>query len=149
MLDILSIVEEIMVKYDLEKDIIENDATLKNKLSGIKNYSERIFIKYLYSEKINNFIQKNLTPDIPSVKLREIVEELIDKKISFGDLPNIIEKRLKISPDISKKISVDLEGNKEIATEMARVKEFDNDDEKKEPEKKEKNTKSIGYELLK
>ena len=146
--DLLFFVEEIMVKYGLEKDLIENDADLKKMLSEVKDIPERVFIKFFFSNKIENYEKQGLPVDIPSIKLKGIIERLIDKKISLKDLPNIIQDELRITLEISEKISRDIEKNKEIVDEINTANPLP---EKSSEEEKviDVPKKSIGLELLK
>jgi hypothetical protein len=150
--NLLSFIEEIVVKYDLEKDLIENDADLKNVLSKAKDMSDRVFLKFIYSNKIANYEKQNLILDIPSMRLKNIINNLIDKKISINDLPALIQQDLKISPEISEKITEDIKNNKEIIEEINNQKPINENDfspEKSEKDTPKTSTKSIGYELLK
>jgi hypothetical protein len=152
MKNILSFIEEIMVKYDLEKEFIENDTVLKNKLLSAKNLSERVLFKFFYSNKIINYRKQGLPLDIPSMKLKYIIDDLIDQKIFLKDTPLLIEKDLEVSSEIAKKIAEEIEKNKELIDEINTIKpaEIESDSAEKELLKTEKNsTKSIGYELLK
>ncbi|MFA5086235.1 MAG: hypothetical protein WC468_01380 [Candidatus Paceibacterota bacterium] len=150
MFDIISFVEEVVTKYDLEKNIIEDDIDLKNELSDADNYSERAFIKYLYSKKLEAFEEGNITPNTPSEKLRGIIEKLIDKKISVNDLPTAVQESLRISAETANKIVEDISKNKGLNDEIAasvKTKESESPEEK--PDEEKKGTKSIGSELLK
>ncbi|MFZ3054809.1 MAG: hypothetical protein WA091_02420 [Minisyncoccales bacterium] len=142
---IITFVEEIMVKYGLEKELIENDAVLKDKLSQAKDAQERVFFKFTYSKEIDNYEKQNIPIDIPSVRLREVIEKLIDKKITIDNLPTVIQENLKISPETSKKISEEILNNDEIMNELNSNETIPAEEQKEEPKK----TKSIGYELLK
>lgn len=149
--NILFFIEEIMIKYGLEKELIDNDANLKDMLSRSKDIRDRVFFKFLYSEKIYNYEKNGIPLDIPSIKLKKIIEDLIDKKISLNNLPKLIQDNLNISPEISKKITEEIEKNKEITDEMSTIKADKEEDDITEEtiEEETKKTKSIGYELLK
>lgn len=150
--DLLSLIEEIVVKYDLEKDLIENDANLKNALSKAKDMSDRVFLKFTYSTRIADYEEQNLPLDIPSIKLKNIINNLINKKISINELPKLIQQDLKISPEVSDKIAGDIKNNKEIIEEINTTeptKENNLSEEKLEKDTHKTTTKSIGYELLK
>ncbi|HNY36233.1 MAG TPA: hypothetical protein PLD14_00945 [Candidatus Pacearchaeota archaeon] len=151
MLNILPFVEELVDKYELEKDIIENDEILKNKLSGVNDYSERVFIKFLYSDELKNSIINDIPLNTPFAKIKKIIDGLINKKIDKDNLSLTLQKELVISPEISEKISEDILGNEDIMNEVIAVKIIENEEEGEDGQKIEpkKTTKSIGYELLK
>lgn len=145
---IIIFIEELMIKYGLEKELIENDVDLKSKLSQAKDIQERVFLKFTHSKEIENYEKQNIPINIPSVNLRKIIEKLINKKLPVDDLPSAIQENLKISPEMSKKISFDILNNSEIMNELnSNI----NAPVEKQAEKNEepKKTKSIGYELLK
>ncbi|MFZ3057559.1 MAG: hypothetical protein WA092_00785 [Minisyncoccales bacterium] len=151
MLNILPFVEELVVKYELEKNTIENDEILKNKLSGVSNYSERVFIKFLYSDELKNSIINDIPLNTPFAKIKKIIDGLINKKIGKDNLSLTLQKELVISPEISEKIAEDILGNKDIMNEVIAVKIIENEKEGEDGQKikPKKTTKSIGYELLK
>ncbi|MFA5729804.1 MAG: hypothetical protein WC938_01030 [Candidatus Paceibacterota bacterium] len=151
--NILFFIEEIIIKYDLEKDLIENDSELKDALSKAEDIPERVFFKFIFSNKIANYEKQELPLDIPSMKLKKIIEDLINKKESLSNLPTLIQENLKISPEISNKIAEEIRANKELMDEInsTKIPEENNDIEDNIESQKEepKKTKSIGYELLK
>ncbi len=148
----LPFIEGLIVKYGLERELIENDPVLKEKLSGIEDYSDRVFIKFLYGEQLKNSIIKNIDIETPFTILKKIVDELISKKITTGELPQVLRERLKITSDMAGKIAEDITRNEEVISEMASIKipeKTADENTKNLEERPEKNTKSIGYELLK
>jgi hypothetical protein len=150
--NILSFIEKIIIEYDLEKEFIDNDADLKNVLSKAEDISDRVFLKFLYSSKITNYEKQNLPLDVPSMKLKGIIENLINKKISPNELSSVIEKNLEISKDVSEKIAKEINENKEIIEEINSIKPSQEENHPIEDDQKEvpkNNTKSIGFELLK
>lgn len=153
---IISFIEEIMMKYGLEDDLIKGDSLLEEELSEVKNLYERFALKFVFGKKINEQKRagKSLEDILPSMRLKRILEKLINKKISYKDLPDLIKKDLHSDQATAEKISKLIEENKEIANILNGLiveENVEGDDEAVEIEKKEslESKKSIGSEFLK
>ncbi len=108
-IEILNLLEEIVDRYNLEENLIENDSRLKEKLSLAKTPEEKRVFKFLYSKKINEYIKlkKPLEEISTSIALKKIIKKLINKKISFEESEKEIKKTLpnqKIAEEVSKHI---------------------------------------------
>lgn len=154
--DIISFIEEVMMTYGLEDGLINEDLLLKKKLSEVNSLSERASLKLLFGEKIKDQqkMGKSLEDILPSMKLKRILEKLIDKKISYSDLPNIIKIDLVVDDTIAKKISDSIKNSQKINDAVNN--QITNDElieeEIEEPEEVvglSNTKKSIGGELLK
>lgn len=153
--EILSFIEEIMIKYGSENYLIEDDPLLKNKLSETKDLSERTVIKLIFGKKIKEqkMAGKSLEDILPSMRLKRILEELVNKKLSFKDLPELIKKELHTEQLIADEIEKLIENNAEIINLINNPIVSENIEEELEDESTKKinteNIKSIGSELLK
>lgn len=94
--EILDLIEDIVVQYNLEENLTIDDPKLKEKLSSAKTLQERRVFKFLYSKKFKEYIQskKPLEEISAFIKLKKIIESLINKKLSFGDAKNKIKEVL-------------------------------------------------------
>lgn len=151
---ILSFIEEVVIQFDLEKDLTGDDLLLKKKLEETTDKSEWPVLKVFYGEKIRERLSKKekIEDILPSAKLKNIIDDLTEKKTSYNDLPAIIEKGLKLSPEVSKEISKLIEKNSAIKNAPSEKENVESDtsaltDFSENPEELKK--KSIGYELLK
>lgn len=154
--DIVYFIEEIVLEYDLEKDFIEGDVLLKEKMAGVTDLAERISTKLLYSQVIDNYINndKPLDEVSASFKIKKIIEQLINKKISFDDLNTLLSQSIKASPEIIKSVEEKIRTNTSIKELMDNEAEIDKENKEividtEENLKKNTNTKSIGNILLK
>jgi|GEM_PF-2159800 len=152
---IISYIEEIMIKYGFENSLIENDLLLKKKLDEVKNLSERASLKLIFGEKIKDQQRsgKSLEDILPSMRMKRILEKLINKKVSYDDLQALIKEALNTDGATAKEISESIKKNPEIAEVINnQATESDKDEDFEEefetgPNKEGK--KSIGSELLK
>lgn len=151
--DIALFIEDIVLKYNLEKDFIEKDVLLKKKLDGITNPAERISLKFLYSQEIGQYIENNkpLEEILTSVKIKKIVEQLINKKIEFGDISSLLSQNIKAEPEIIKSIEEEIKNNPKIkeAIEGEPTPILEENYNEEQDLNKKTNTKSIGNMLLK
>ncbi|MFZ2390367.1 MAG: hypothetical protein WAW15_00925 [Minisyncoccales bacterium] len=152
---IVSFIEELMIKYHLEDNFIEGDPLLKEKLSETENISDRAVLKLIFGEKIKEQLKtgKSLEEFLPSMKIKRIIEGLLEKKYSSKDLPELIKTALNISDseikEISDAISSNVEILKLIAQPLSETDTEENINESTEEEKKVINKKSIANILLK
>jgi len=150
--DIIYLIESIVLEYNLEKDFIEGDSLLKKKLADVTDLAERISIKLLYSQTINDYINNNkpLEEILASFKIKKIIEQLINNKINFDDLNILLSQNIKSSPEIIKSVEEKIKNNPSIKEIMNNKTEESKEivDIEENP-KKITNTKSIGNILLK
>lgn len=153
----LSFVEGIISAYKLEEDLLENDLLLKEKIEETDNLSDLPIIKILYSEKVKERLEKGVSLEevLPSIKLKNILNKLIDKEIDYEELPKIIGEKLEVDESIAKKISDTIKKSPEISKErntpITEKATEESNEPKKIPIEKQNidNEKSIGYQLLK
>ena len=139
---ILIFLADIIVKYNLEKELVDET------FNDIKDSQtiERSFALFF-----NDIIEKRMErgekiEDFnPIVKLRLIIDSLINNKISYESLPSLIEKDLNISSEIANEIFLSIKENEDIK-ELRDGLVFDN---MSPGEDNCIDKKSIGYELLK
>ena len=152
---ILSLIEEIMIKYGLEDSLIENDLLLKKQLSEAEDLSYRFTMKLIFGEKIKEqkMAGKSLEEILPSMRLKRIIESLADKKVSYEDLPKLIKKDLGVDDIKANEISEAIKNNTDVIklinqpiVETLDEKEEDNSTEEKIDTT---NKKSIANVLLK
>ncbi|MDD2274846.1 MAG: hypothetical protein PHG37_03520 [Candidatus Pacebacteria bacterium] len=136
--NILLFLGEIIFQYGLEKDLIEeNELNIIDPLD--KTFS--LFFNKKVSDRIRN---GEKTIDFhPLIKLISIVDDLINKKINYEDLPLLIKNKLNLSSQDSGSISISIKNNEEIAKlrNSINIESKIVDREVKE--------KSIGYQFLK
>jgi len=152
---VLSFIEEIVSKYELEKDLIEGDLLLKKKIQETTDISEIPIVKILYSEKVKERLDSGIPLEevIPSIKLKNIINQIIKKEISYGELSKIIEEKLKIDKTVAEEISNLIQKNKEISQEMLTYSpkqqtEADDPEEETVKNPSAENKKTIGHQLL-
>lgn len=150
--DIVYFIEGIVLEYNLEKDFIEGDSLLNKKMENVTDLAERISIKLLYSQAINDYINNNkpLEEILVSFKIKKIIEQLINNKINFDDLNILLSQNIKASPEIIKSIEEKIRNNPSIKEIMNNEAEGDKEIvDIEENSKKITSTKSIGNILLK
>ncbi|HNP79602.1 MAG TPA: hypothetical protein PKI00_02015 [Candidatus Pacearchaeota archaeon] len=100
-LKILDFIEELAEKYNLDKEI-ENDPVVKEALSDANSIGEKQFIKIIYG---GNF---------PSLTLKNIIKDYINKNLSSGQIETTIKEYLFLETDIAMQISQDIIKNNSI-----------------------------------
>lgn len=150
--DIIYFIEGIVLEYNLEKDFIEEDVLLKKKLSGVDDLAERISNKLLFSKTINDYIKNNkpLEEILVSFRIKKIIEQLINNRISFDDLNALLSQNIKVSPEVIQSITEKIKKNPSIKELIdSKIGETEELISNEEDSKKNTNTKSIGNILLK
>lgn len=96
--------------YNLEKEI-EEEKEVKEKIAETETCDQKMGIKIVYSEKIKKQLDegKTLSEVLPFRKLKIIIKEFIEKKISKDDLPIIIGERLGLQSKDAKSLAKDIE----------------------------------------
>ena len=97
-------------KYGLEKDI-EEEKEVKKRLEKIEDPAAREAIKFLSSKKFAEQLKKGESLDelFPFRKLKKIIKEIIENKISFEELPLILQERFNMPSKDSKGLAKDIE----------------------------------------
>ena len=139
---ILIFLADIIVKYNLEKELV--DETFNDiKESQTIERSFALFFNDIIEERVER--GEKIEDFNPIVKLRLIIDSLINNKISYESLPSLIEKDLNISSEIANEIFLSIKENEDIK-ELRDGLVFDN---MSPGEDNCIDKKSIGYELLK
>ncbi|MDD5569220.1 MAG: hypothetical protein PHG23_02295 [Candidatus Pacebacteria bacterium] len=109
-------IEDITTKYGLENFLLQNDAGFASHIVGNPTAAERIAAKLMFNKDVKNCLEKNipLAEILPSEKLVVVVEDLINQKIGYNDLPIAIKEELNIPDEISSQIAQDIANNKKI-----------------------------------
>lgn len=107
-------IESLILRYHLEDNFIIGNPSLLKELNSIdpsgKDYFlERSVIKSIYNK--NDYFQ-------PTLILRKILTDLINKHIDSNNLTSIIQASLGIPLDVAEKISSDVKNNQQIQKEM-------------------------------
>ena len=92
------IARELVDKYELEKEI-EEEKEVKEALKDLGGEEDPLVkegFKFLYSKKIQEQLEagKDFDEISPFRKLRKIVKELVENKISIKDLSSILQQCL-------------------------------------------------------
>lgn len=136
-------VEDLIDRYGLENFLLEDDPEFASHFDKNSSPEEKISTKFLFSKKINEYLENNMSlwDLLPSEKLLDIVEELINQEINYEDLPIIIKEDLGVSDEIATNIAQEVTNNKKINED--RVNEFVREDFEKEIFETEKGSSSI------
>ncbi|MDD3170176.1 MAG: hypothetical protein PHW71_00080 [Candidatus Pacebacteria bacterium] len=124
-LETLNFIENVVVQYDLEKNLIENDPLLEKKLESAQNPEERRVVKFLYSQKIKEYLilKKPLEEISASIAIIKIIEKLINKEITFNDLDLFLKaamEKLNIDSKTIKEVSQSIKNNEKIIEDLAK-----------------------------
>lgn len=150
--EIADVTDRLISKYDLEKEI-EEEETVKKALKDVESLADRRGIKFIYSKKVNEQLKKSksFSEATPFGRLKKIINEFIEKRINLKDLPLTIEKRLGLSTKKSEQLAGDIQdcfpsfvkketfenGEESSVKEMKITEKKENIEEKKVVEKKE------------
>ena len=103
----LSFIEEIVEKYGLEKNI-EEEEEVKERMKKTENFLEKIGIKFLFSKQITKMLEEGTIENLPSIKLRKIIEKIQKGELSEKELDSILEQNLNIPLITAIKIGKDI-----------------------------------------
>jgi hypothetical protein len=100
-------IEQIVVDFGLENDLIENDPTLKQALAKSKNLSSRIATKLFYSKKVKEAFesQKPISDVLVSAAISKITKDILNKEIDASQFSSVLQDKLKISTEVAEEIS--------------------------------------------
>lgn len=116
----LYFVEKIITKFQLEENFINSNFKLKKELDeieGLNNAGEEDNLNKIKSRVAIKFLLNNGQSFEPSKVLRQIIEDLINNKIEFQELPSLIEKNLKTSKEVADLICQDVKSNELVIQE--------------------------------
>lgn len=103
------IIRNLVEKYKLEKEI-EKEKEVKERLKGIESPLERAGIKFIFSKKIREQLKegKSLDEILAFGKLRKIIRELKEKKISFKELSFLLQQNFNLSQKTSEMLAKEI-----------------------------------------
>jgi len=143
--NIISFLGEIILTYRLEKEIIDKSF---NYLENSNKLEKALSL--FFNDRVMERIDKGENPEDfhPLLRLRLIIDDLINNNISYEDLPLLIKEKLGVSLLIANEISSSIEDNEDIKKlrNEEDTEEIEEYLDSKEAMVKEK---TIGYELLK
>lgn len=109
---LIDFVESIISSFHLEDNFINNNVSLGKKLNSLEP-SEDYFIQKFAIKLIENG-----EPFKPTILLRKILTDLINKRIGFDNLPIEIENNLRTPQDTSTQISEKIKTNPLVIKEL-------------------------------
>ena len=129
----LYFIEKIVTKFRLEENFINSNIQLKKELDEIEKLDKmedpNNLIDKMERRVALKFLLNNGQSFEPSKILRQIIEDLINNKIEFQDLPSLIEKNLKTSKEEADLICQDIKNNELVIKEKnIEIGDFSNDD---------------------
>ncbi|KPJ56755.1 hypothetical protein AMJ49_04080 [Parcubacteria bacterium DG_74_2] len=108
-----AIVEKLIEKYELEKEF--EDERVKKEMEKAKDYLSKAGTRYLLSEKLTEMFEetnfegkKKILNKLSSAKLKKIIKETIEGKISSQELSSVIQKDLKLSKKTAEELAKDI-----------------------------------------
>lgn len=108
----LFFVEKLVTSFQLENDLISANLEMKEKLNATgtldENMPDRTSIKFLFN---------NGVPFEPTKTLRQILEDLINDKITFQELSSILEKKFSISKEDANSMTKMIQNNPTVIQE--------------------------------
>ena len=117
----LYFIEKIVTKFRLEENFINSNIQLKKELDEIEKLDKmedpNNLIDKMERRVALKFLLNNGQSFEPSKVLRQIIEDLINSKIEFQDLPSLIEKNLKTSKEEADLICQDIKSNELVIQE--------------------------------
>lgn len=143
--NIISFLGEIILAYRLEKEIIDKSF---NYLENSNKLEKALSL--FFNDRVMERIDRGENPEDfhPLLRLRLIIDDLINNNISYEDLPLLIKEKLGVSLLIANEISSSIEDNEDIK----KLRNEEDTEEKEEYLDSKEATikeKTIGYELLK
>lgn len=133
---ITEIIVRLVEDYGLDKEI-EEEEEVKKRLVGAENFLQKQGIKFLFSKKIKEQLEKgkNLDEIIASRKLRKVIGELSKNNVSAEKLTADIQKSFGLPKRDAERLTKELQ--KIIPLFNADIPSEENILEKKEPTPKE------------
>jgi hypothetical protein len=140
--NILSFLGEIILTYKLEKGIIDK----KFDYSKNSNKLESAFSLFYNDEVMKRIDERKDPADFcPIIKLKLIIDKLINNEIFYEDLSFLIKDEFEVSLLLASEISSSIKNNKDIKN----LKDSEDKEEYLEENESSFKEKTIGYELLK
>ncbi len=147
----LNFIEELVVQYDLEKNLVENDPLLKEWLESATTPEKKRVVKFLKSKKIKEYLalKKPLEEISASIAIAKVVEKLINKEITFDELEKELKLslgKLNINQKIIEEIAKRIADNENVIKDM--TEENIEEEEEYFPEEQKEKQKGIAQELM-
>ena len=139
--NIIPFLGEIVLKNKLEKDIVDDSFDYSEKTTLLEKTLSMIFNDVVIKRMKNG---ERIAQFHPFVKLRNIVDKLINNLITYEDVNPLLKEEFGFSEEKAEEISLLIKNNKDIKELIEKE-----DTEIIQPDIEEKvSPKSIGYELL-
>jgi len=132
---------EIILKNNLEKDVIDSSFDYSEKTPILEKTLSMIFNDVVTQRMENG---ERVSQFHPFVKLRNIIDRLINNLINYEDILPLLKEEFDFPKEKAKEISLLIEENKDIKELIEKE-----DDTVYEKTEEKVSPKSIGYELLK
>jgi len=132
---------EIILKNNLEKDVIDSSFDYSEKTPILEKTLSMIFNDVVTQRMENG---EGIAQFHPFVKLRNIIDRLINNLINYEDVLPLLKEEFDFPKEKAKEISLLIEENKDIKELIEKE-----DDTVYEKTEEKVSPKSIGYELLK
>ena len=132
---------EIILKNNLEKDVIDSSFDYSEKTPILEKTLSMIFNDVVTQRMENG---ERVSQFHPFVKLRNIIDRLINNLINYEDVLPLLKEEFDFPKEKAKEISLLIEENKDIKELIEKE-----DDTVYEKTEEKVSPKSIGYELLK
>jgi hypothetical protein len=121
----LNFIENIVVRYGLEKNLIEGDPALEKKLQLAESPEERRVTKFLQSQKIKECfaLKKPVEEMSASVAIAKLTEKLINKEIAFDDFGGLLKsalENLNIDSKTIGEVAKIIENDKNVIEDLAK-----------------------------
>lgn len=140
--NIISFLGEIILKNKLEKDVVDSSFDYSEKTTLLEKTLSMIFNDVVIKRMENG---ERIAQFHPFVKLRNIVDQLINNLITYEDVSPLLKEEFGFSEEKAEEISLLIKENKDIKELIEKE-----DTEIIQPDIEEKvSPKSIGYQLLK
>lgn len=143
--NIISFLGEIILTYRLEKEIIDKSF---NYLENSNKLEKALSL--FFNDRVMERIDRGENPEDfhPLLRLRLIIDDLINNNISYEDLPLLIKEKLGVSLLIANEISSSIEDNEDIK-KLRNEEDTEEKEEYLDSKEAMVKEKTIGYELLK
>jgi hypothetical protein len=145
------LIEQLVLEYGLEKELIEKDPILKEKLGSSDDLANRIFTKLLFSKEAKKAMadKKPLSGVFVHSAICKIVKNILNNKINPSQLSLIMQNELKIPSEISNQISQKILASQFFKNDLSEITDEEDYAEKQTKYSQNKSTqKGIGQELI-
>ncbi|KUK49670.1 MAG: hypothetical protein XE08_0333 [Parcubacteria bacterium 32_520] len=140
--NIISFLGKIILENKLEKDVVDDSFDYSEKTTILEKTLSMVFNDVVIKRMENG---ERIDQFHPFVKLRNIVDQLINNLITYEDVAPLLKEEFGFSEEKAKEISLLIKENKDIKELIEKE-----DIEITQPDiEKKVSPKSIGYQLLK